>query len=328
MPPVRPLCFRRLGAGCLQWQALLLIAVLGCGSTLQQAFAFDARAHQEITFLAAKQLSRCLGSSGEPLFSPLEVRAIATSNAELADGNFFVRLFRWNYYDPLERQDNAVAWVLDTRFTGHFRSLERDIERAKSPEQSLEALGRLVNYVQMVTSPARALPVYAPRFWRWSFSDRFDRYPLRDAELEARLGEDCSHLESVPESYQALLAEVAADTVRALQGPIGRLPATWESFWAPPEAPGEFGSYGPAGNNFGRYTEFPCGPTDINRCVLITDDPAYMAFALERQLAAVRATARAMLLFRQGPGVAAVKDVTTPTEVTDEVTGEELSDAE
>jgi len=306
----------------LRRQALLLMAALGIGCTFP-ALAYDAKAHQQMTFLAAKQLSRCLGSSGEQLFSPLEVRVIATNNAALADGNFFVRLFRWNYYDPLERQDSAVAWVLDTRFTGHFRSLVRDIERAESEERALEALGRLVSYIQMVTSPARALPVYAPRFWRWTFADRFDHYPLRDAELEARLGEDCLHLERVPESFQALLAEVAGDTVRALQGPIGRLPATWESFWTPSDVPGEFGSYGPAGNNFGRYTEFPCGPTDINRCVLITDDPAYMAFALERQLAAVRATARAMLLFRQGGGPA-VNEVPA----VNEFTGEDQGDAE
>jgi hypothetical protein len=269
------------------------------------ALGFDGEAHQQMTFLAAKQLSRCGADAGRQPFSPLQVRMIATSNAELVEGNFFTRLFRWHYYDPLARDDSSVAWVLDTRFTDHFRELERDLGQAVDEERALEALGHLLAYIQMVSSPARAIPVYAPRFWRWSLSDRFDHYPLRETELEARLGEDCSHLQAVPESYEALLAEVAADTVRAVRGTIGRLPATWESFWALPAAPGEFGSYGPAGNNFGRYTEFPCGSGDIHRCVLITDDPAYGAFAYDRQLAAVRATARALLLFRAGRVAAA-----------------------
>lgn len=288
---MRPASRRR---PCWRWLAALI--ALGAANV---GHAYDPEFHQELTFLAAKQLSRCLGDGGPAQLSPLEVRAIANSSAETADSNFFARLMRWNYYDPLERDDNAVAWLVDTRFTDHFRRLVRDLERARSEERALEALGGILSYAQTVTSPARGLPVYAPRFWRWTLSDRFDHYPLRESEIEARLDEDCTHLARPPESYQAVLTETAADTYRAVQGPVGRLPATWQSFWTPPEAAGDFGSYGPAGNNFGRYTEFPCGKTDIHICVLITDDPAYTAFALERQLAAVRATARAMLLFLQ-----------------------------
>jgi len=280
---------------------VVLTVVLALGGTVG-ASAYEARAHQQLTFLAAKQLNRCLGDNGEQQLSPLQVRAIANSNVGLADSGFFARLFRWSYYDPLEREDNTVAWLFDTRFTDHFRELEGDVEAASSEAEALEALGRIVSYLQVVTSPARALPVYVPRFWRWNFSDRFDTYPLLEAELEARLGDDCSHLEQIPDDYLTILAEAAGDTRRAVLGPIGRLPASWEAFWTLPEEPGAFGGYGPAGNNFGRYTDFPCGTTDIHRCVLITDDPAYMAFALDRQLAAVRATARAMLLFRRAVG--------------------------
>jgi hypothetical protein len=263
------------------------------------ASAYDGRMHQELTFLAAKQLNRCLGDTAAQPFTPLQVREIAARSAELADGGFFARLFRWHYFDPLERDDSSVAWVLETRFTEHFREEVRELDEARQEEDTLRAFGRLLAYLQMVSSPARAVPVYAPRFWRLTFSDRFDHFPLREAELEARLADDCSHLAHVPAGFEDLLVEVAADTVGAVKGSIGRLPATWESFWALPEEPGEFGSYGPAGNNFGRYVEFPCGTGDIHRCVLITDDPAYLAFAFDRQLAAVRATARAMLLLRR-----------------------------
>ena len=71
------------------------------------------------------------------------------------------------------------------------------------------------------------------------------------------------------------------------------MPTTWEAFWTL-GAPGEFGEYGDAGNNFGRPTRFNCG--EAERCVLLKDDPLYAAFALERHVAAVRATMAAMLL--------------------------------
>jgi hypothetical protein len=276
------------------------------------ASAYEPRSHQRLTFLAAKQLNRCLGETSIPHLSPLQVRAIANSNVGLADSNFVARLFRWSYYDPLEREGHSVGWVVTTRFNDHFRQLVAELESARSDDDRQAALGRIVSYVQLVSAPARAIPVYAPRFWRWTFTDRFDLYPLQDAELEAQLDADCSHLAQTPESFQAILAEVAADTLRAVRGPIGPLPATWEAFWTIGDAPGEFGSYGPAGNSFGRYTEFPCGPPDIHRCVLLTDDPAYVAFALSRHLAAVRGTARAMLLYQQW--VARLADEPVPAE--------------
>jgi hypothetical protein len=285
----------RLASRAFALAAALLAATFEAG-------AYEPEVHQQLTFLAAKQLTRC-GDAGTTQLSPLEVRRIANSNLGMADSNFFVRLFRWTYYDPLEREGTSIAWVLNTRFNDHFRELVRELDEADTTSARLREFGRIVSYIQLATSPARAIPVYAPRFWRWSFSDRFDAYPLQEAQIEALLAADCAHLRTSPASYEAILAETAADTLAAVKGPIGGLPATWESFWTLPDERGEFGEYGPAGNLFGRYAEFPCGATAIHRCVLITDDPAYVDFALGRQLAAVRATARAMLLFERTTAV-------------------------
>ena len=60
------------------------------------ASAYESRTHQRLTFLAAKQLNRCLAENSIPHLSPLQVRAIANSNAGLADSNFVARLFRWS----------------------------------------------------------------------------------------------------------------------------------------------------------------------------------------------------------------------------------------
>jgi len=162
-----------------------------------------------------------------------------------------------------------------------------------------QALGRIVSYVQLVTSPSRALPVYSARFWRWNFGDRFDAYPLEGDALEAAIDTDaCGFLDPAPRGYRQILREVAADTLAAVRAPIGGLPTTWESFWTPAEQPGDFGEYGPAGNSFGRKVEFPCSPDGEERCVLLDNDPLYAEFALARQLAAVRGTARAMYLHK------------------------------
>src|SRR5690606_35359402 len=151
---------------------------------------------------------------------------------------------------------------------------------------------RIVSYVQLVSAPSRAVPVYAARFWRWSFGDRFDDYPVEEQALEAALGADCSFLDDPPDSYRAVLYEVARDTLDAVRSPMGGLPATWEVFWQLGDQPGDFGDYGAAGNSFGSAVEFPCNDAPRQRCVLLEDDPLYAEFALERQVAAVKGTAR------------------------------------
>ena len=275
------------------WRWLVLLV---CALGPVSAFAYDPEVHQRLTFYAAKELNRCLEKSGAAPLTPLQVRFIATSNMGLANSNALVRFFRWSYFDVANRDDRQLLWLINTRFLDHFEEVAQEVRSTGDTTERYRELGRIVSYVQLVSSPSRAVPVYSARFWRWSFGDRFDGYTVSEQALEAALGSDCSFLDEAPESYREILYEVARDTVEAVAAPIGGLPTTWESFWQPGRAPGDFGDYGTAGNSFGRRVEFPCSADDDQLCVLLEDDPLYVEFALARQLAAIRGTARAMYL--------------------------------
>ena len=288
---------RRIGALLLG----LLLPALGHG--------YESQVHQRLTFYAAKLLNHCLeGTEVEPL-TPLQVRFIARSNMGLANSNLVVRFFRWGYFDVSDDDDHRFLWVINTRFLDHFEEVSQKLgaDPGDSADQYRE-LGRIVSYVQLVSSPARAVPVYAARFWRWSFSDRFEGYELRERTLEAALSDDCSFLSPPPQSYRQILFDVAGDTLQAVRSPIGGLPTTWEAFWQPAKHPGDFGDYGAAGNSFGRRTEFPCSEERGQTCVLLENDPIYLEFALARQIAAIRGTARAMYLHQRLRGKLAAQD--------------------
>jgi len=291
----------RSSAAGLGLAALLLLA-----PTL--SFGYDPQVHQRLTFFAAKALNRCLEGGDIPPLTPLQVRFIATSNMGLANSNPLVRFFRWSYFDAADGGSRKFLWLVNTRFSEHFEQLVMQLQNTADEAERYQDLGRIVSYVQLVSSPPRALPVYSARFWRWNFSDRFDRYRLDEAALQAALAADCQFLAEPPESYQEILQAVAADTVNAVRAPMDGLPTTWEPFWTPGNSAGEFGAYGPAGNNFGRKAEFRCSADTAKRCVLLKNDPLYAEFALHRQLAAVRGTAQAMYLFQRQANAAALNN--------------------
>ncbi len=273
------------GAGVL---GLLLLAV--------PAAAYDGKVHQALTFLAAKQFNRCVEGTDVPPLTPLQVRYMARANSGLVDRSLFAKMFNWRYYDPAHQAEQTMLWVVDTRFHDHYNELSRRLQTVTDPVDAYQDLGRILSYVQMVTSPPRAVPVYTARFWRFSFSDRFDGYRVdQDALAEAVEG-DCSFLDNVPDSYQGVLQETAERTMAAVTSPIDGLPAAWTAFWRPAKNADNFGDYGPAGNSFGRRTEFRCGQGE--RCVLLNDDPLYMEFALARHRDAIRATQQAILLMQ------------------------------
>jgi hypothetical protein len=277
--------------GALAGILLLLLPAL--------SFAYDPQVHQRLTFFAAKTLNRCLEGSKVPPVTPLQVRYIATSNVGLANSNTFVRFFRWSYFDAGDSRSRKFLWLVNTRFTEHFEQLVGNLRETPDETERFRELGRIVSYVQLVSTPTRALPVYSTRFWRGTLTDRFDRYRFDEGALQEALAEDdCSFLDDTPDNYRAILQSVARDTREAVLAPIDGLPATWEAFWQPGPSLGDFGDYGPAGNTFGRKAEFPCSGNGAERCVLLRGDPLYAEFALQRQLAAVRGTAQAMFLFQ------------------------------
>jgi len=277
--------------------ALLVLLVLVQLGFSTPARAYEAEIHQQLTFIAARQLNRCMQADSQvPLLSALETRYIAKANVAQAEPNLFVRMFRWPYYNRADQTNRSTLGVIDTRFHDHFKALLRNIEDAKSRRQQLRELGRVINYVQDVSSPAHAVPVYTGRWWRLSMGDRFDRYRLRSERVKHAAQSLCGALLSRAVSLSAVLADAAQETIHAVQEPIAGFPTTWESYWRLAQNEEEFGEYGRAGNSFGERTEFRCGAGE--RCLLLENDPLYEEFAQQRHVSAVAATMRAMYLFQ------------------------------
>ncbi len=285
------------GFVCRWRRVLCLMAGLVFLGTAQFTAAYEGQLHQRLTFLAAKHFNRCVAESEIPMLTPLQVRYMALSNVGLAETNFFVRMFRWGYYDREDQSEHSMLWLIDTRFHEHFNEIMKRLDESKEPVRIYQDFGRILGYVQTVTSPAHAVPVYTARFWRLSFTDRFDSYPVDQQALAAALVGDCSFLESWYDSYADILRVVAEDTLAAVSQPISGMPVSWQAFWELGNAD-DFGEYGPAGNTFGRNTSFRCG--NRQRCVLLDDDPLYAEFALQRHLRAVRGSLAAMQLMQMG----------------------------
>ncbi len=274
------------------WGLLTCCACIAGVLLCNNSAAYDPPLHQQFTFIAAKQLNRCLEDTAVPRLTPLQVRYIAKSDVAQAKGSWFGQ-FRWGYYDRAQQQQRTLMWVIDTRLHDHFRQLERDLSSAQEMRDQYSDLGYVVNYLQNMTSPAHVVPVYFTRWWRFSLTDRFDSYPSDPDELEHALNTDCTALLQAPEiPVDEILRNTASATLLAVQRRIDGLPVTWQAFWRLADDPEQFGDYGRAGNNFGRRAEFKCGDT---KCVLLDKDPLYDAFALQRHIDAVKATMRAML---------------------------------
>jgi hypothetical protein len=259
-------------------------------------FSYDGDLHQSFTFIAAKQFNRCVEGTSIPPLTPLQVRYIAKSSVAQADPNLFVRTFRWNYYDRSAESERTAWWLFNTRFHERFNDLLQRLEGAGKEVDVYREFGRVVSYLQMVTSPPRVVPVFTGRFWRLSFSDHFDNFRIDEATLTQAVEADCSFLAEPPEKFGDILTATATRTLQDLEAPIPGMPVSWQAFWTLAKDDDGFGEYGPAGNNFGQKTDFRCG--EAQRCLLLDEDPIYDEFALQRHLDAVRATMRAMYLLQ------------------------------
>lgn len=286
----------------MKWPAIALRMTLAVvfGSALllpaSPLLAYEGSEHQFMTFLAAKQFNRCVEGTDIPPLTPLQVRYIARANSSLVERSIFARMFNWRYYNRADQSEQSVMWLLDTRFHEHYNELTERLDSEDDQVAAYQDLGRVLSYVQLVTSPAKVVPVYSARFWRLSFSDRFDGFPVDEESLAAAAEGDCSFLESPRETYTQVLSDVAGRTMAAVDSPIGGLPAQWTAFWKPSDEPDGFGEYGPAGNSFGRRTDFRCAGGE--RCVLLRDDPLYAEFALARHLDAIQGTQAALLVMQ------------------------------
>ncbi len=283
------------GARRLRVAACLLVLAL----TAPGALAYTTDTRQTLTFTAAKRFNRCVEGTDVPRLTALQVRNLVRGNLREAERNVFRRSMRWSYYDRSGADDKRLLWTIETRLHGRYDATRDNVfaEEGVSENDRYVFLGIIAHYLQTVTVPADVVPIFHPRPWRWPAGDRFTQYELPEEVLEARLGDLCPELLATPtdETFGTLLDRTAAATMAAIRSPIADMNATWQAFWEEDE-PGRFGSYGPAGNSFGRGTRFPCGE---DRCLLLDDDPIYEEFAARQQRLAVLGTMRAVLLLQR-----------------------------
>lgn len=273
--------------------ALLLALLAGSG------WAYASETRQQLTFLAAKQFNECVAGTDLPRLTALQVRYLVRGNLAEGEPGIARRTVNWQFYDRSNQATPRVLWAIETRMHARFDAVAEAVF-AESMEEDLprfERLGEVVYYLQNVTVPANVVPIYHPRRWRWNGSDAFTRYPVDRETLLGRLGQVCVELLATPEteSFSTLLDSTAAVTIANIRAPIADMNASWQVFWREGEA-GDFGSYGPAGNRFGREAEFPCRS---ERCRLLENDPIYAEFALRQHRLAVVSSMRAMLVLQR-----------------------------
>ncbi len=274
---------------------MVITALAACQLIGAEVWAYDAGLHQQLTFIAARQYNQCAQiHGGLSRLSALDTRYIVKANVAQADANVFVRMFRWSYYNREDQSNRAMLGVIETRFHERFNELSAKLAEPRDRSRNLRNLGRVVNYVQDVTSPAHVVPVFTGRWWRFSWNDRFDRFPVDTERVEALVADSCEVVLSPPDTYAKVLNDTAADTLAAVRGRIYDYPTTWEAYWTLARRPGDFGEYGRAGNQFGNRTEFRCG--DGQRCLLLENDPLYQEFAVRRHVKAVLASMRSIRL--------------------------------
>ena len=259
-------------------------------------FAYEPATHQQLTFLAAKHFNRCFAGTDSPALTPLQVRYIAKANVAQADANMFRRMFRWSYYNREDQADRSVLWLWQTRLHSQFNDAALQMNSAAGDPDTYSRLGQVVGHVQEVTSPAHVVPVFASRWWRFSFSDRFDNYPVDEDSVEVLLARACGNPVEKGE-FLEVLNYAAQQTLSAVQTEIPGMPISWQAFWHMADDENDFGEYGPAGNSFGSNAEFDCGESET--CVLLKNDPLYKQFAAIQHSRAVIATAMAIKIAQQ-----------------------------
>ena len=278
-------------------RAALVVVLLQLAAP--EAVAYRGETRQSLTFLAAKRFNRCVEGTDVPRLTALQVRNLVRGNLLEADRNVLRRSMRWGYYDRSGDVDGRLLWTIETRLHGRYEAIVEDAlaEAGVTENGRYEYLGVLVHYLQSVTIPADVVPIFHPRPWRWPAGDRFSVYEVEEETLAEGLGDLCAELFATPgdASFEALLDGTAAATMAAIRAPIADMDATWQAFWEEDE-PGRFGSYGPAGNSFGRSARFRCGE---DTCLLLDGDPIYEEFAVSQHRLAVLATMRAVLVLQR-----------------------------
>ena len=227
-----------------------LIATVALASAILSAApssAYEGEAHQQLTFIAARQYNRCAEDTHLARLTSLQVRYVALANANQAEPPWWQRMFRWDYYDRGEQSAGRVLWLFETRLHDRFRDAIKRLDEARDLSRRFTNLGRVVNDIQDVTTPSQVAPVFTMRWWRFSVADRFSGYPVNTAAVERALGTDCAAVRGADATLANLLVDTADRTIESIVEPIRGMPTTWEAFWELDNDQGEFGRYGNAG---------------------------------------------------------------------------------
>ncbi len=275
---------------------LALAAALAAAWLQMSASAYEGAIHQQLTFFAARQYNQCVEETHLARLTSLQVRYVAMANANQAEQPWWQRMFRWNYYDRSSQSAGRILWVLETRMHDSYRESLARFKAARDLSRRFTNLGRLVNHIQDVTTPATVAPVYTARWWRFSNVDRFNAFPVDSEALGVALGDDCTAVRAADGTFEKLLVDTAERTIESITTPMRGMPSDWEAFWELDNDLDEFGRYGDAGNSFGREVRFRCTADESRRCVLLHNDPIYAEYALGRHLDAVKATMAAIAM--------------------------------
>ena len=271
-----------------------------CALFAPPSIAYEGDVHQQLTFIAARHYNQCVEEDARlARLTPLQIRYVAQANANQAEQPWWQRLFRWNYYDRSEQSPGRVLWLLETRMHATFTGTLRRLREARDLSRRFTNLGRIVNHVQDATTPTHVVPIFTTRWWRFNVSDRFASYPVNEDALLPSLAEDCASVRGADGTLEALLVGTAERTLASIAEPIRGMPSSWEAFWELDRDDDDFGSYGDAGNNFGREASFDCTEDEARECVLLAHDPIYGEYATARHLDAVRATMSALAMEQQ-----------------------------
>ena len=296
------------------WAVALAFAML---VPAVHSIAYEGAVHQQITFIAARQYNRCAEDTQLARLTSLQVRYVALANANQAEPPWWQRMFRWDYYDRSEQAAGRVLWLFETRMHNRYRDAISRLNEARDLSRRFTNLGRVVNDIQDVTTPAQVAPVFTMRWWRFSVADRFSVYPVNTGAVERALGDDCAAVRGSDGTLVDLLVDTADGTLDSIVEPIRGMPSTWEAFWELDNDHNEFGRYGDAGNSFGRDAQFDCTEDESRQCVLLARDPIYAEFARDRHLDAVRATMTAIAIVQEQFKAVAANMATTPSAVSE-----------
>ena len=206
--------------------SLVAVEVTGVSSNV---WGYESDLHQQLTFIAARQLNECVQDEANVTrLSALDTRYIVKANVAQADGNFFVRMFRWHYYNR-DDQTNRSAWgLIETRFHDRFVELIVTLQSGKQRRRQLTSFGQMLSFIQKVSSPPYVVPVFTGRWWRFSLGDRFNRFPIDAKRVESALAGRCAEILNGPSTYQKILERCVAPSKICPQrgSPFGNLPVS------------------------------------------------------------------------------------------------------